>query len=310
MVQGLPGTLLGIRDRALILLGFTGAMRRSELVGLDVSDLAQSVEGLTITIRKSKTDQLQAGRKVGIPFGAKAETCPVRAVKAWLEASKTLDGPVFRSVNKHGQVLDTRLCDRAVAEVVKRSLKATGRNSRGYSGHSLRAGLVTQAAISGVSERAIQDQSGHKAFLSCAATSGTALSFGRMPRQKLAFRRDTNATWVGRVDAILTSAAWLCYTWLTRDMPRPQRKNNRKKETPEQTASRLREIYILILMCLGLYIWTFLSTKTSTSLTFAARERRSRNFHFASLPVRFWNDTWKFAEKRLALFSCPLVADV
>jgi integrase len=165
MVERLPDSLLGKRDRALLLLGFAGAMRRSELVSLDVSDLAQADEGLVITIRRSKTDQVQEGRKVGIPFGAAEETCPVRAVYAWLDAARIEDGPLFRPVNRHGQVIACRLSDRAVAEVVKRSLKAAGKTSRGYSGHSLRAGLVTQAAISGVSERAIQDQSGHKSLV-------------------------------------------------------------------------------------------------------------------------------------------------
>jgi integrase len=164
MVGRLPDSLLGRRDRALLLLGFAGAMRRSELVSLDVADLAQADEGLVVTIIKSKTDQLQAGRKVGIPFGAGEPTCPVRAVLAWLEASGIEDGPLFRPVNRHGQMSDRRLSDRAVAEVVKRSLRATGKSPHGYSGHSLRAGLVTQAAMSGVSERSIQDQSGHKSL--------------------------------------------------------------------------------------------------------------------------------------------------
>lgn len=165
MLDHLPGTLLGVRDRALILLGFAGAMRRSELVGLDVSDLAHADEGLVVTIRKSKTDQVREGRKVGIPLGGCPETCPVRAAHAWVEASGIEEGPLFRPVNRHGHVLGTRLSGSAVAEVVKRSLKAAGKSARGYSGHSLRAGLVTQAAMSGVGERSIQDQSGHRSLV-------------------------------------------------------------------------------------------------------------------------------------------------
>ncbi|MBX9581124.1 MAG: tyrosine-type recombinase/integrase [Gemmataceae bacterium] len=149
MVAHLPDSLLGVRDRALLLLGFAGAMRRSELVGLDVTDLAVSDEGLVLLIRRSKTDQIGLGRKVGIPRGARPETCPVRAVQAWLELSGIDDGPLFRSVNKHGQLRETRLSDRAVAEVVKRSLLAAGRTARRYAGHSLRAGLITQAAYGG-----------------------------------------------------------------------------------------------------------------------------------------------------------------
>jgi site-specific recombinase XerD len=133
MVKSLPHSLLGVRDRALLLLGFAGAMRRSELVSLDVDDLARADEGLVIRIRKSKTDQVRAGRKVGIPYGTAEDTCPVRAIDAWLKESGIEEGPLFRPVNRHGQVLPTRLSDRAVAEVVKRSLKAAGKSPRGYS---------------------------------------------------------------------------------------------------------------------------------------------------------------------------------
>lgn len=164
MVANLPASLLGVRDRALILLGFAGAMRRGELVGLDVDDLAIGDEGIVVIVRKSKTDQTGAGRKIGIPFGKYDETCPVRAVQAWLEQSGIGEGPVFRSVNKHGHVMEGRLSDKAVAAVVKRSLVAAGKSARRFAGHSLRAGLITQAAMSGVSERAIQEQSGHKSL--------------------------------------------------------------------------------------------------------------------------------------------------
>jgi site-specific recombinase XerD len=165
MVGHLPDTLLGARDRALLLLGFAGAMRRSELVGLDVTDLAVADEGLVVNMRRGKTDQFGAGRKIGIPKGEHPETCPVRAVQAWLERSEVVEGPLFRAVNRHGHVSPTRLSDRAVADVVKRSLKTAGKSTRRFAGHSLRAGLITQAAMAGVSERAIQDQSGHKSLL-------------------------------------------------------------------------------------------------------------------------------------------------
>lgn len=164
MIDHLPDNTLGARDRALILLGYAGAMRRSELVGLDVTDVALGDEGLVVMIRKSKTDQVKEGRKVGIPFGEHEETCPVRAVLNWIEEAEIEEGPLFRSVNRHGHVMETRLSDRAVANVVQRSLVAAGRSARGFAAHSLRAGLITQAAMAGVSERAIQDQSGHKSL--------------------------------------------------------------------------------------------------------------------------------------------------
>ena len=164
MVEHLPDSLLGVRDRALILLGFAGAMRRSELVGLDVTDVVLGEDGLVVVIRKSKTYQVRAGRKVGIPFGSHPGTCPVRAVLNWIEEAEMEEGPLFRSVNRHGHVMETPLSDRAVANVVKRSLVAAGKSARGFAAHSLRAGLITQAAMAGVSERAIQDQSGHKSL--------------------------------------------------------------------------------------------------------------------------------------------------
>jgi integrase len=165
MLAELPDSLLGIRDRAVLLLGFAGAMRRSEVVGLDVADLAITDEGLVVLIRRSKTDQVGVGRKIGIPFGILPETCPVKAIQAWLDASKIEDGPLFRRVDRHGFLSDHRLCSRAVADIVKRTLVSCGKSSCSYSGHSLRAGLITQAAMAGVSERAIQDQSGHKSLL-------------------------------------------------------------------------------------------------------------------------------------------------
>lgn len=164
MVHHLPDSLLGVRDRALLLLGFAGAMRRIDLVGLDVTDLAFGDDGLIVLVRKSKTDQLGEGRKIGIPFGQHAETCPVRAVQAWLDLAGIGEGPVFRSMNKHGHVLEHRLSGKSVAAVVKRSLVAAGKSARHFAGHSLRAGLITQAAMAGVSERAIQEQSGHKSL--------------------------------------------------------------------------------------------------------------------------------------------------
>jgi site-specific recombinase XerD len=161
MLRHLPAGLLGIRDRALLLLGFAGAFRRSELVGLTVADLAFGTDGLTVTLRRSKTDQAGAGRKVGIPYGGTPATCPVRAVQAWLEASSLTDGPLLRSVDRHGR-MGASLSDRAVALTVKRYAAAAGLNAEQFAGHSLRAGLATSAAAAGVSERAIMQQTGHR----------------------------------------------------------------------------------------------------------------------------------------------------
>jgi integrase len=162
IVSAIPDTLAGTRDRALLLLGFAGAMRRRELVSLDIQDLALAPEGLVVSVNKSKTDQIHKGRKIGIPYGQFDHTCPVRAVLRWLEESKLSNGPLFRGVTKHGAVRTTRLTDQIVADIVKRYTKAIGKYPGRFSAHSLRAGFITSAAIAGVPERAIQDQSGHQ----------------------------------------------------------------------------------------------------------------------------------------------------
>ncbi len=164
MVEHLPPTLRGQRDRALLLLGFAGAFRRSELVSLDVGDLAWSDDGLTVRLKRSKTDQEGAGRTVGIPYGSKPVTCPVRAVRAWLAASGIADGPVFRGVDPHAHLSRERLSDKTVARVVKSAAEAAGLDPTQYAGHSLRAGLATAAAQAGVAERVIMAQTGHKSL--------------------------------------------------------------------------------------------------------------------------------------------------
>jgi len=159
----LPETLLGARDRALLLVGFGGAFRRSELVFLDVGDVAFTQDGLEVMLRRSKTDPEGRGRKVGIPFGSQASYCPVRALRAWTKAAGIEDGALFRYVTRYGQV-GGRLTGHAVAKVVKRCAGAAGLDASRYSGHSLRAGLATAAARAGKSERAIMAQTGHRSL--------------------------------------------------------------------------------------------------------------------------------------------------
>jgi len=165
MVETLsPTSLIGVRDRALLLVGFAGAFRRSELVSLDVADVAFGADGLIVQLRRSKTDQEGEGRKVGLPFGSNPLTCPVRAVRAWLDVAVIVRGPIFRPVDRHGNVAGTQLTDQSVALVVKRCAKAAGLDPRRYAGHSLRSGLATAAAMADVSERAIMAQTGHKSL--------------------------------------------------------------------------------------------------------------------------------------------------
>jgi site-specific recombinase XerD len=155
-------TLIGARDRALLLLGFAGALRRSELVALDVADVAETPDGLKLRIRRSKTDQEATGRTVGVPYGSQRQTCPVRAWGDWLAASGITTGPAWRPVSRHGHLGEARLSDRAVSEIVKRSAQRAGLDPAEFSGRSLRAGLITAAAAAGVPAHVIQRQSGHK----------------------------------------------------------------------------------------------------------------------------------------------------
>jgi site-specific recombinase XerD len=162
MVDATDAGLIGARDRALILLGFAGAFRRSELVGLDIADCAFGKDGLTVTLRRSKTDQDGAGRKIGIPYGSNPETCPVRTIQGWIETAALSDGALFRSINRHGQVAAGRLSGIDVARVVKKLTERAGLDAAKYAGHSLRAGHATSAAIAGASERSIMAQTGHR----------------------------------------------------------------------------------------------------------------------------------------------------
>lgn len=149
-----------IRDRALLLLGFAGAFRRSELVGIDVADIEHVRQGLVVVLRRSKTDQEGRGRKIGIPYG-RARWCPVSSLTDWLYHAGIEDGPIFRSVDRHGHVADQRLSGEAVSIIVKRRADAAGFDPWAYSGHSLRAGLATSAAMAGASTWIIRKQTGH-----------------------------------------------------------------------------------------------------------------------------------------------------
>jgi integrase len=162
IVELLPDNLSGIRDRAVLLVGFAGGFRRSELVGLDIEHITYVPEGFVITLTSSKTDQEGQGRKLGIPFGRKNDTCPVRALRAWLNAADIDSGPLFRSVSRHGHAGKSRLSDKAVVFIVKRAVELAGYDPNQFSGHSLRSGLASSAAQAGKSERQIMAQTGHR----------------------------------------------------------------------------------------------------------------------------------------------------
>ena len=163
MLAQVPDTLSGLRDKSLLLLTFAGGLRRSELVALTVEDAVYFPEGVVITIRSSKTDQERAGQKVAIALGKNPDTCPVRSLRAWLLKGGITTGPLFRGVNRWGQVQTEALTDQVVALLVKKYAQLAGLDASLFSGHSLRAGLVTSASrIAGVDERLIMKQTRHK----------------------------------------------------------------------------------------------------------------------------------------------------
>ena len=162
VVAGLGDGLASKRDRALLLLGWAGAFRRAELVALDIEDLKAVPEGLIVLLERSKVDQEGEGRKVGIPKARRAELCPVAAVAAWVAAAELVDGPLFRAVDRHGNLQPGRLRSGTVAQVVKRAAEAAGLPPATLAGHSLRSGFCTEAARAGASERAIMRQTGHR----------------------------------------------------------------------------------------------------------------------------------------------------
>ena len=160
MVATAPDKLAGLRDSALLLIGFGGALRRSELVALDVADIAETETGLLVTIRGSKTDQERQGVTIAIARGDIA--CPVKALREWLDAAGIGAGPIFRPIDKAGTVRASRLTDRSVANIVKAYAERAGFDASMFSGHSLRAGFLTSAAGKGASIFKMMDVSRHK----------------------------------------------------------------------------------------------------------------------------------------------------
>jgi len=151
---------IGIRDRALLVLGFAGAFRRSELVSLNIEDFSESDQGYLVLLKKSKTDQEKNGFVKTIPYGSYIETCPVRSIKSLINQLGRKTGPLFTQIKKGGFITDDRLSPAAVALVIKRNASINDRMM--FSGHSLRSGFVTAAAKRDVPIHQIMLQTGHK----------------------------------------------------------------------------------------------------------------------------------------------------
>lgn len=149
-----------VRDRALLLVGFAGALRRSELVALDFGDIAFQREGVTIRVRHSKADRSGYGRMAAIPYG-RTLLCPVTALLAWLRCASIETGAIFRAVDRWGTIGEARLSDASVTLIIRQRLERAGFDPASYSGHSLRAGLATSAAKAGVRASKIRAQTGH-----------------------------------------------------------------------------------------------------------------------------------------------------
>ena len=160
MCAGTPDTLRGKRDRALVLLGFAGAFRRSELVALDVEDVEEVELGMRVLIRRSKTDQEGMGSVIAVTRGT--EACPVLALREWKRAAEIESGPLFRPINKASKVFQGRLTSRSVADIIKEMAQRIGLDASTFSGHSLRSGFLTSAAGKGASIFNMMDVSRHK----------------------------------------------------------------------------------------------------------------------------------------------------
>ena len=151
-----------IRDRSIILIGFSGGFRRNEIVSLDFDDLDFVKEGLKISLRRSKTDQFGEGLVKGLPYFDNTRYCPVYSLKKWIEISKINSGSLFRRFSKGSNLTEYRLTDQTVALLIKHYLQLAGIDSKNFSGHSLRSGFATSAAESGAEERSIMAMTGHK----------------------------------------------------------------------------------------------------------------------------------------------------
>ncbi|MDC0455988.1 tyrosine-type recombinase/integrase [Candidatus Pelagibacter sp.] len=151
-----------LRDRSIILIGFSGGFRRNEIVSLDYDDLDFVPEGLKLNIRRSKTDQFGEGFIKALPYFDSSQYCPVVSLKKLLDLSKIKSGPVFRRFVKGSKLSEKRLTNQTVALLIKEYLNLAGIDSKNFSGHSLRSGFATSAAEAGVEERSIMSMTGHK----------------------------------------------------------------------------------------------------------------------------------------------------
>jgi len=150
------------RDKTIILVGFGGGFRRTELISIDHEDIEFVPDGVKIIVKRSKTDQFGEGMMKGLPYFNNEEYCPVINLKKWLDLSNIKSGPIFRRFAKGSALTNNRLTDQSVVLIIKNYLNLAGIENKNYSGHSLRSGFATVAAESGADERSIMAMTGHK----------------------------------------------------------------------------------------------------------------------------------------------------
>lgn len=154
--------LSDIRDKAILLLGFLGAFRRSEISNLNFEDITRYPQGIIITLKHSKTDQEQVGQQVGIPYLKNPDMCAIIALNKWVQAAAITSGPLFRSILKSGKPSSRKLSDKSINLIVKKYAALIGLPVDLYGAHSLRHGFATYAALHGVEERLIMKQTRHR----------------------------------------------------------------------------------------------------------------------------------------------------
>lgn len=162
LVEAIPkDTAIGIRNRALLVVGWAAALRRSELVSLDVEHVERTREGILLNLVRSKTDQKGEGQVVALPYGSNPTTCPVRLLEDWIEAAGLSEGPLFRRMDRHGNILG-RMTPQSVRLIVKGCCESVEMPSEKYGAHSLRSGFCSTAAKAGKAEHQIMKQTRHK----------------------------------------------------------------------------------------------------------------------------------------------------
>ncbi|WP_066066180.1 site-specific integrase [Neobacillus soli] len=162
IIQAIPQNhLIGVRNRALLIICWAGALRRSELTGLTTKDISKTRDGIILHLNKSKTDQKGEGQEVALPYGSNPLTCPVRSLEDWLSVSGITEGKLFRRIDRHGNILGG-LTPQSVRLIVKKCCEKAGLNPEKYGAHSLRSGFCSTAAKAGKAEHQIMKQTRHK----------------------------------------------------------------------------------------------------------------------------------------------------